>query len=101
MCSHSNETRASIANLPNSAQLDDHAPKLYPGPCSSVGMRHRTDRYTDTQTAVTNIHFASPMPHAKCNQQLYSIFGGSYGSALTQIIKLYVFFQRVQQETQL
>jgi len=22
---------------------------------------------TDTQTAVTNIHFASAMPHAKCN----------------------------------
>jgi len=35
----------------NSAQLWDipyHTPKLNPGPCSSVGVRPRTDR--DTQT---------------------------------------------------
>ena len=25
------------------------------------------ERYTDTQTAVTTIHFASAAPHAKCN----------------------------------
>jgi len=27
----------------------------------------QTDRHTDTQTAVANIHFASAMPQAKCN----------------------------------
>ena len=34
---------------PNSAQLGGipyHSPKLYPGPCNSVGMRPRTDRHT-------------------------------------------------------
>jgi len=45
---------------------------LHLGPCSSVGMRpgtdRQTDRHTDTQTAVANIHFASAMPHAKRNQ---------------------------------
>jgi len=43
-----------------------HSPKLHPGPCSSVGMRRWTD--THTQTAVTNIHFASSTTHAKCNE---------------------------------
>jgi len=28
----------------------------------------QTDRQTDSQAAVTNIHFASAMPHAKCNE---------------------------------
>jgi len=45
----SNKTCASIANLPNSAQLQGtpyHSPKLHPGPCSSVGMRWKTDRQT-------------------------------------------------------
>ena len=56
-----------------SAQLGGslyHAPKLHPGPCSSVGVRPRTDRHThtDTQTRVTTIHFASSTTHAKCNQ---------------------------------
>jgi len=41
-----------------------HFPKLHPGPCSSVGMR----RGTDTQTAVTNTHFASATLHAKCKK---------------------------------
>ena len=36
-------------------------------PCSSVRMRWGTDRHTDTQTAVANVHFASAAPHAKCN----------------------------------
>jgi len=27
-----------------------HAPKLHPGPCSSVGIRPRTDRHRDTHT---------------------------------------------------
>jgi len=49
LCCHSNATRAPIANPPNSAQLGGslyHAPKLHPGPCSSVGVRPRTDRQT-------------------------------------------------------
>jgi len=29
-------------------------------------MRRGTYRHTDTQTAVTTIHFASATPHAKC-----------------------------------
>jgi len=33
-----------------------------------VGMRRGIDRHTET--AVTNIHFASATPHAKCNKQL-------------------------------
>jgi len=38
-------------------------------------MRRKTDRHTDkdTQTAVANIHFASAVPHAKCNEP-YSNF---------------------------
>jgi len=55
LCCHSNKTRASIANVLNSAQLEGtpcHSPKLHPGPRSSVGMQRGT---ADTQTAVTNI----------------------------------------------
>ena len=70
---YSNATRAPIANPPNNAQLGDslyHAPKLHPGPCSTVGVRSRTDRQTDThrQTRVATIHFASSTTHAKCNE---------------------------------
>ena len=53
VCCHSNETRAPIANPPNSAQpkgTSYHSPKLYPGLCSSVGMRRGVDRQTDRQT---------------------------------------------------
>ena len=45
----SNETRASIANPPNSARLGStayHSPKLHPGPCSIVGVMRGTDRQT-------------------------------------------------------
>jgi len=55
---------------PNSAQLAGipyHSAKLHPGPCSSVGMRPRTDRQTDTQTRVITIHFSWSTTHAKCN----------------------------------
>ena len=67
LCCHSNATRAPIANPPNSA------PKLHPGPCSSVGVWPRTDTHTHrqtdthTQTRVTTIHFASSTTHAKCS----------------------------------
>jgi len=67
LCCHSNEIRAPTANLPNSAQVGGtpyHSPNLRPGPYSSVGMRPRTD----TQTRVTNVHFASSAIQAKCNQ---------------------------------
>jgi len=70
LCYHSNVTRAPIANPPNSAQLGErpyHSPKLHPGPCSSVGMRPRTDKHTDRKTCVTTIHFASSTTHAKRN----------------------------------
>jgi len=73
LCCHTNETRAPMANPPNSAQLGDtpyHSSKLHPGPCSNMGMRRGTGTQTDihTQTRVTNIglHFASATAHAKC-----------------------------------
>ena len=69
LCCHSNATGAPIANPPNSAQLGGslyHAAKLHPDPCSSVGVRPRTDTHTQTQTRVTTIHFASAT-RAKCN----------------------------------
>jgi len=55
---------------PNGAQLEGtpyQFPKLHPGPCSNVGMQQGTDRQAHRQTAVANIHFASGMPHLKCN----------------------------------
>jgi len=45
-----------------------HSPNLHPGPWSSVGMQWGT--HTHTQTAVTTIHFASAMSHAKCNESI-------------------------------
>jgi len=48
---HSNETRAPIANLPNTAQLGVptyHSPKLHLGPCSSVGMQRGTHTVIQT-----------------------------------------------------
>jgi len=67
LCCHSNETRAPIANPPNSAQLRAPVPFLQDtsGFSSSVGMRRGTERHTHTH--VTNINFASATPHAKCN----------------------------------
>jgi len=58
---------------PNSEHLEGihyHFPKLHPDPCSSVGMRRGTDTHTDTQTAVTTIHFASSTTHTKCNNNV-------------------------------
>ena len=71
LCCHSNETRALIANPRNSAQLEDtpyHSSKLHRGLCSSVGMQRGTDRQTNKQTAMTNIHFTSATLHAKSNK---------------------------------
>jgi len=69
LCCHSNEIPKPIANLPNSAQLGGppyHSPKLHQDPCSSGGMR----RGRDTQTRVTNIHFASSTTDAKYNDNV-------------------------------
>ena len=56
LCCHISETRAPIANPPNSAQLGENSlplPKLHPGPCSAVVREcgeGQTDTQTDTQT---------------------------------------------------
>jgi len=72
LCYHSNETRAPIANPPNTAQLEGtsyYSPKLHPGPCSSVGMQRGTDRQTHRRpTAGANKHYASATSHVKCNK---------------------------------
>jgi len=68
-CCHSNKTHAMIANTPNSAQLDRTpytSPKLHVALCNSMGMW----RGTGPQMAMANIHFASAMPHAKCNDNV-------------------------------
>jgi len=67
---YSNETRAPIANPPNSAQIEG---TIYTIPLSYIRVHALVwecgkDRHTDTQTAVANIHFASAMPHAKCKK---------------------------------
>jgi len=52
LCCHSNETRAPIANPPNSAQLKGtpyHSPQVTLGLCSSVGTWRGTDRHTDSR----------------------------------------------------
>ena len=56
LCCHSNETRASIANPSNSAQLGGGTRYTIPPsyirvrPCSSTGMRRGTDTHTDRPT---------------------------------------------------
>jgi len=87
-----NETRAPIANPPSSAQLQGtqyHSPNLHPGPCSSAGMRRGTDRqtYADTQTAVTNIHLAWAMPHAKCNEASQRLGRGNNQRCIAFIVQ--------------
>ena len=63
LCCPSNETRAPIAYTPNSAQLRRtpyHSPSYIR--IRAVVLESgegQTDRHTDTQTAVTNTHFAS------------------------------------------
>jgi len=73
VCCHSNETRAPIVNPPISAQLEGtiyHSSKSHPGPYNNVGMRWGRDRHT----AVANTHFASAVPHAKCNKKSVNVF---------------------------
>jgi len=95
LCCHSNAPRTPTANPSNSAQLGGslyHAPKLHPGPCSSVGVRPRTDRQThiqtDTQTRMTTIHFASSMTQAKCNKTVTLVkhhYKESFDKATTDV----------------
>ena len=65
ICCQSNETRVPIANPPNSAHLGYpyHSP-------SYIRVRAVVwecgERQTDTQTAMTTVHFSSATPHAKC-----------------------------------
>jgi len=71
-----NETRAPIANPPNSAQLEGtpyHSPsyirvRAVVWACGERQAHRQTDRQTHTQTRLTNIHFASSTTHAKCNK---------------------------------
>jgi len=72
-CCHSNATRASNANPPNSAQLGGipyHSAKLHPGSCNSLGMRPRTDTQTDKQTDRQASWFLRPdcAPSSECPQ---------------------------------
>jgi len=58
LCCYSKETCAcaSIANPPNSAQLQGtpyYSHNLHPGPCSSVGMQRGTDRHTGGRNQYT------------------------------------------------
>jgi len=69
------------------AQLEGmpyHSPKLHLGPCNSVGMRRG-----HTQTLVTNIHFATPTPHAKCNNNKLHATVVSYVVGLGYLLLAY------------
>ena len=79
---HSNATRAPIANPPNSAQLEGtayHSLKLHSGPCSSVGMRPRTDRHrhTDGRDQYTSrlLIFSGSDEHLPAHLQHFRDFG--------------------------
>ena len=69
LCCHSNENRAPIADLSNSAELERtpyHITQSYIRIRAVVWKC--SEGQTDTQMAGTNIHFASAMPHAKGNK---------------------------------
>jgi len=76
LCCRSNETRAVIGNLPNSAQLEG-TPSILQVTFGSVQVWECGEGQTDTQMHVTNIHSASATPRAKCNKVtlLCEIFG--------------------------
>ena len=68
-----------------------YSPKLHLGPCSSVWMRRGTDSHTDTQTAVANIHFASAIPHAKCNDWVTAIaMQWTFSYLKLHVVKVYI-----------
>ena len=64
-----------------------HSPKLHPDPCSSVGVRPRTDRQTDTQTDARD-HYTFRVvytTHAKCNNNNKCTAVAETGDRLTTI----------------
>jgi len=71
----SNATRAPIINPPNRAQLEGthYHPRSYIRIRAVVWECRKGQTDTETQTAVTNIHFASAMPHPKCYYQYCSM----------------------------
>ena len=74
LCCLSNETSAPTANPLTSAQLEG-TPNIPPSYIRVHAVvwecgKGQTVRHTDTNTTVTNIHFASVTPHAKSNRQL-------------------------------
>jgi len=73
LCCHSNETRASIAYLPNSAQLGGtpYRSPSYIRVRAVVWACGEGQTHTDTQTAVSTIQFASSTTHAKCNNTMW------------------------------
>jgi len=105
-----NETHVPIANPASSAQLGGTRYHYR----SYIRVRtvlrkcedEQTDTHTetDTQTCVTNIHFASASPHAKCNNIVSLVFSvtvmclDSAGVQLDKIpralIALYISFDR-------
>jgi len=67
LCCHGNETRAPIANPPNSAQLGGtsyHSPSYIQ---VRAVVRECGEPQTQRQTRVTTIHFTSSTTRAKCN----------------------------------
>jgi len=74
LCYHCNETRTPIADPLNSAQLEG-TPTI---PSSYIRVRAVVckcdEGHTDTQTAVTTIHFASSTTHAKCNDVMWRFY---------------------------
>jgi len=76
VCCHSNQTRTPIANLPNNAQLygiSYHSPSYIHAVVCNCGKGQ-----TDTQTAVTTIHFASLRRMQNVNGMLFTCVQGVY-----------------------
>jgi len=73
LCCHSNETLAPIANLPDSTQLVGTACHIRVRAVVWECDKGQADTQTDRQTRVTNIRFASVMPHAKRNEYVNNV----------------------------
>jgi len=73
--SHSNQTRALIANPPNSAQLEGTPtiPPSYIRVRAVVGMRRETDTHTDTDRRAWPIYISRESPSNQCWPSLKSI----------------------------
>jgi len=89
LCRNSNETRAPIANPPNSAQLGGtpyHSPNSPSYIQVRAAVRECGEGQTDTQTAVTTIHFVSSRTHAKCNRMYRTTNWDDYMISFTEVI---------------